>query len=219
MGSAAERRLRGESPFAFNARALRTMRTPWLGPPAILLSLASCTSVGEFFAPPAGAKSLVIEVGRRTLEDSEFDGLDKPTTYGLGWSMKDPELPIGFELGLHHHRESRRLPATGSTDFESTELSLGVRQTFDPGGLALQPYIALGLSLFYSERVNELAPIIGQSGSDLDSGAYARVGLNAPLTEHLFLGLDYRYLYESLFEYGGYDLDGSALTLRLGWSF
>ncbi len=60
---------------------------------------------------------------------------------------------------------------------------------------------------------------MSQERSDLDSGIYARLGVNVPITEHLFLGADFRYIYESGFEYGGFLLDGTALTLRLGWSF
>ncbi|MCP5023100.1 MAG: outer membrane beta-barrel protein [bacterium] len=145
--------------------------------------------------------------------------MDEPTILGMEWVAQGSDSPIGYELSLRHHRESKVVPITGDTDFESTELSFGVRKTLVMADGSLRPYFGAGLSLFYSDRDNSIALLVGQSGSDLDSGAYLHVGVDAPVSDHVFMGLDVRFLHESSLEYGGFDLDGNAVTLRIGWAF
>ncbi len=181
------------------------------------LSLVSCSSPSKLLAD--GSQSLALEVGQRFLEDSEFESLDAPTMYGVEWTLDKREMPGVLEVGFHRHEESKRLPSTGFTSLESSELSVGLRKIFDGLAGPVEPYAGLGLSLFYTDRTNEVAPVVGQEGSDWDSGAYLRVGCTAPLSDSIAVGLDLRYVHETLFEYGGYDLNGTALTARLVWSF
>ena len=201
------------------ALTTRLRRRPtFLVPFVCLAALTSCATTSRYAAADDSyRRNVSLILGRKDLSESEFPGVDNPILVGLELDWYRPQAPLGFEVSLQHFRDDddRFL---GEFTSNTTELSAGIRKTFELERVPLNLYIGTGLSVFYTRKKLDV-PDLRTTDSDLDSGTYARIGGYFRPLDGFLIGLDYRFTWDEPLDYGGFDLDGHQMSLRFGWSF
>ena len=84
---------------------------------------------------------------------------------------------------------------------------------------ALRPYLAGGVLLTHTAVEFRSSGLGDDEDDDTDSGLYAQVGVDWWVSDRVSVGVNYRHVSEEPLDYAGNDLDGGALTLRLGMGF
>jgi hypothetical protein len=104
---------------------------------------------------------------------------------------------------------------TGSSDVETDELYVGLRQTWNTDS-RLQPYLGAGAAWLDAQAENSS----GFKDDDHSAAAYVRAGLGWQF-EHFQVGVDVRALLGSNFDFDNSDTDLDYLQLlgSIGWSF
>jgi len=167
-----------------------------------------------------GGHSVNLYGGGRSLDSSDFDGVDDHVVYGADAVIQVGPYWLGIEGGyLHSDDDSSSAPAAGLTDVEVDldEFFIGLRAT--PWPWFIKPYFAVGATYLTTDLT---ALDMGSPVSDDDSSiaAYGRVGA---AIEFAFLrfGLDLRAVVGSDLDLidTGTDVDYYEALLFVGLGF
>jgi hypothetical protein len=187
----------------------------------LLLALAPLTACStlEAFVPGGGDldQMAAVNLGQRIFDDAGAACLDEQPNIGLEYALWREDGLFGYEFGVHHHTDRGDLPVLGNTRVQGVELTAGLRRVFPIEGSSLTPYAGLGLGGYWVDRDEEVPS--NRDGAESGLGAYARLGVTAPLSEHTFIGLDVRFIQEEFIQAGDLDLDGDVVSLIFGLSF
>jgi opacity protein-like surface antigen len=183
-----------------------------------LLLVAAGASVGCVSAGSYGVRHLTLLVGERNLSDNVAEqlDLDDQTVFGLELDEFDAATGAGWEAGLAFSDESQDFSGV-DVELKMSELFGGYRHTF-----LLQetfhPYAGVGVAFVKGEGDEDF---FGSSDDDSSLGAYLRLGMAWDVSGQARLGLEYRRLFLTDVEIGGFDgdLDNDQIALTLGFPF
>lgn len=187
----------------------------------IPLLLASCRAFASDVPGHSVRRNLTFAVGERSLDDDEFPGIDEPTVYGLEFDAYRKRAALGIEAGLNYSTERDGLNP-GKFEAGITQLYAGVRKTIEVyrPWFGIRPYVGGGVTLFLTRvRFEGGGSPPDDTETEWDTGLYGRLGVNVFFDDQIFFGVDYMRVFEESFDSGGFDLDQSILTFRIGWSF
>ncbi|MCE9594068.1 MAG: porin family protein [Planctomycetes bacterium] len=176
-------------------------------------SSASCASVSGDQARTRGT----FLVGARGLDEDLWEPVEKQLVLGGEFSAVSKENGVGYEFGLSVGADSDEV---GSIDVTGTtlEASGGLRVEF--GTDDVRPYVGVGVALINAEvEADDGSSTVSED--DTSVAAYIHAGVDVPLSERFFIGLDARALLGSDIDLGGVngDADYFQIGLVFGWIF
>ena len=158
----------------------------------------------------SGENSVNAYGGTRSLDSSDWSGVDEPTVYGADVALK-LELPFTSVEGGWLRSTDDSNSAGGLTDVDITldEYFVGLRIV--PWKILVEPYAAAGLSLVQGDfdGTNGVTPV-GDSDSVL--GYYARVGAALHFAMLRF-GVDARASFSGDMDLDAIDTDANSYQL------
>ncbi len=195
----------------------------------VLLLATACSSVPSRSAPASpqesadtGVSSLNLLVGKRQLDEDEWEPVDEPGVIGLEYANEHANAALGFEVGVSIAAAEEDEFVTGLGDVEFTNRALeiygGLRKTFFADA-AVRPYLGAGVTAIGVEAEGE-AGGVSVDDDDTTFGGYAHGGLEFRITDSFRLGVDVRAVFGTdvdLFDASG-DTDYEQLALVAGFS-
>ena len=185
------------------------MKTVWI---ALLIALtASCQTYSM-------KKHAINGLGGvRSLENEDFDEVDDATVWGVEGLLGLNNQGTGLEGGYMRADQDGGpfFGGTGSSQVETDELFIGLRQTWFTDSM-FQPYVGAGGAWLDANAEEEG----GFDDDDNSTAAYARGGVGWQFT-NFQIGLDGRVLLGTDFEFDDNDTDLDYLQILafIGWSF
>jgi opacity protein-like surface antigen len=187
----------------------------------LLLALASCAATSQGGPPPEGPRAkLAVLYGQRWISNSYID-VEKQDLLGVQASYALPMPRWAVEVGYFSGEAD---DSVAGIDVESAteEFSVGMLHTFVEGWL--RPYAGFGLAWIEAELdgvVGGDPALVPVDDDDSSIGFYASAGVDAWVTRHLALGLQYRFLIATEVTLGGTDFDADygqlAVTASLAF--
>lgn len=175
---------------------------------------------GYYSPPPRGRLSVLL--GGRSLDEDGFSPTDDPGVFALEFNQVPQYGGLGFEFGLgfgFDDEDGVTLPnnSIGDLELRQAEIYAGVRAELGNG--PVRPYIGGG-GTFLSTTTTILQGFTERDEEDNVLGAYLHGGIQADLNEFLFLGLDYRHVFASDYDFNGTEVpaDYDQLALVIGFS-
>ena len=169
---------------------------------------------------PSGRLSVLL--GRRNLEEDDFEPTDEPGILGLEFSQVPAPGSLGFEFGLafgYDEDDGVSVPGVGTADLElaQAEIYAGVRTEFGHGNV--RPYIGGG-GTFMSTTTKVTQGFSEAEEDDGTFGFYLHGGIQADINRTFFIGVDYRHVFGSDYEVNGSDFDSDydQLAIVLGFN-
>ncbi|TBR22393.1 hypothetical protein EPO15_08140 [bacterium] len=149
--------------------------------------------------PPAAAQEawqgdVGLLLGGRRLNRQDWEPTERMGQLGLVTSWLPPRWPValaGDLLFAGDDADARAPGGLGEQRGRTTELDLGVRKTWRPGGGAFRPYLGGGLS-FITGRIELAGPAGTVTDEDDGAGLWVGGGLGWLVGKGFELGLDAR---------------------------
>jgi hypothetical protein len=183
----------------------------------LLCALTPGCSLFQGVKPEPWRPGLVVHWGERDLdEEDELARLDNQQAYGIEYDAYQINGTLGLEGALFYSSEDSGSGASSSS-IDTTELSFGVRRTWQPNDLGIHmihPYLGAGVALLHSD-----VTLPAGDDDDFDVGAYFHVGFYAQFPLRWRLGVDWRFVREEFLDSSGLELDSDQVTLFLGYAF
>ncbi len=131
-------------------------------------------------------------IGQKTLDDTDWQPLDKQGAIGVIFDIKKESWPVSIAFDLIG---SGDVHESGSFKDEAYTLEnhLGVRKIFQLPDSSVQPYIGGGISMVSAEIKNKNNGIITSESDDNATGAWIGTGMYYAVSNHFNIGLDVRY--------------------------
>ena len=166
---------------------------------------------GEAEAPAATpTREIAIHLGQKSFQDDGFDPVEDQALVGLDISFEPREdSPFWIDTGLFYSWDDANASFMGGDadlDTWTLEFSVGVRKDFVIEALNLRPYVGVGGSLLYSSYEN-VSGTTFVDDEEIAFGGYGKVGLMYRVTPETFLGIEYRALLGSDFDFAGGNVD------------
>lgn len=136
--------------------------------------------------------------GSKTLDSSEWRGVDKQGQFGLVTDYRRESWPLSLVLdafisfGDDRGRDDSKGDPSSNIDAATSAIHLGVRKIFTMANLPISPYLGGGLALTSGSQemiVNEA--LVDES--DAANGYWVGMGVYWRPIKHLSLGVDARY--------------------------
>lgn len=185
------------------------MKTLWLLP-----WIALCAGCTTYETKKSAINAFY---GVRSLENDDFNDIDDATVFGVEGLLGLTNTGLGIEGGYARAEQDGGplFSGTGSSDVESDELFVGLRQTWNTDD-TFQPYVGAGAS-WLDARAETSG---GFTDDDHSAAGYVRAGIGWQF-DHFQIGVDGRALVGSNFEFDSEDTDLDYLQILafVGWSF
>lgn len=159
-------------------------------------------------------------LGQKTLEEEDWEPLDKQSEFGVLVDFKQQDWPISIAIDVLGSVDKATVVGVdigGSPLFDADlegytfELDIGARKIWEVSGSSIRPYIGGGLALVHAEI--HATDVISVVEDDNGTGFWLGGGVYWTLSQHFNLGLDARY---TKAEVTLYDIDTEAGGVHLG---
>lgn len=178
-----------------------------------LAPLAACAN----FGPEQRDTRLALILGQRGLDRDLWAPVEDQITVGAECVVVSKDTGLGWETAIQYSYDDATV---GAVDVKSTTDELSVGGRYELVGKQVRPFVGAGLALVKAEMEVSNG---GSSASedDVSVAGYAHAGLEIPLGERFFVGLDVRALFGSDLDLAGVsaDADYVQFALTLGSSF
>jgi len=131
-------------------------------------------------------------LGQKTLDDNDWQELDKQAELGVIFDLKQKDWPISIAFDILASGDVHESGAQKNTGY-TVEHHIGVRKIFTLQGRSIKPYVGGGISIASSEIENKNGSIIVNDEKDRGLGSWVGVGTYYELGPHFNIGVDVRY--------------------------
>ncbi len=203
--------------MAFGPRIGAPFDDAFLDPESLTLSLQRNDSLEVH-------GSIWFHFGRRFLEDTKsWKPIEEPTIGGFEVMYEFvKEFPLQVEFGFQYAKKEDEDTTAGVREqYESFEIYLGLRQSWDINFFATHMYVGGGLSLNWMDAELQNGTGGAQGYEDQVIGAYLHTGAFVPLGTYLVMGIDLRGMLASNYQLGPNSMGSNYVqaTIFAGFSW
>jgi len=130
-------------------------------------------------------------IGRKTLDNSDWESLDKQSEAGFMLAIKKQSWPVSITYDLLGSYEEN-LDGTSKDEAYTIENHLGIRKTFEWEESRFRPYIGGGITLVSAE-IKNITATSSVKDDGHGRGYWVGAGLLVGVTENIDVGFDARY--------------------------